>query len=195
MILVGNQRGGARDLALHLMKDENEHVVVHELRGFASTTLLDAFRESYAISRTTRCKQHLFSLSLNPPPEAEVSPAAFEDAVFRAEKQLGLAGQPRAIVFHEKKGLDGRTRRHAHAVWCRIDADKQRAVQLSFSKRKLQNLARDLYLENDWQMPRGFVRAPATSRPSQSAILRGATSAASAACIVAEASGDRRSVM
>ena len=24
MILVGNQRGGAKDLALHLMKDENE---------------------------------------------------------------------------------------------------------------------------------------------------------------------------
>lgn len=159
MILVGNQRGGARDLALHLMKHENEQVVVHELRGFASDTLMDAFRESYALSRATRCKQHLFSLSLNPPREAEVTPEAFEDAVSRAEVQLGLTGQPRAIVFHEKKGLDGRTRRHAHAVWCRIDADKQRAVQLSFSKRKLQSLARDLYLENDWQMPRGFVRA------------------------------------
>ena len=36
MILHGNQRGGARDLALHLLKDENEHVEVHELRGFVS---------------------------------------------------------------------------------------------------------------------------------------------------------------
>ena len=33
MILHGNQRGGARDLALHLLKDENEHVEVHELAG------------------------------------------------------------------------------------------------------------------------------------------------------------------
>ena len=30
MILVGSQRGGAKNLALHLMKDENEHVAVHE---------------------------------------------------------------------------------------------------------------------------------------------------------------------
>lgn len=29
MILNGNQRGGAKDLALHLMKEENEHVEVH----------------------------------------------------------------------------------------------------------------------------------------------------------------------
>ena len=40
MILHGNQRGGARDLALHLLKDENEHVEVHELRGFVSDNLI-----------------------------------------------------------------------------------------------------------------------------------------------------------
>ena len=36
MILVGNQRGRAKNLAQHLLKEENEHVEVHELRGFAS---------------------------------------------------------------------------------------------------------------------------------------------------------------
>lgn len=36
MILVGNPRGGAKNLAQHLMKEENDHVTVHELRGFAS---------------------------------------------------------------------------------------------------------------------------------------------------------------
>lgn len=66
MILVGNQRGGSKDLALHLMKDENERVVVDEIRGFASTTLNGAFQESYAISKATRCKQHLYSLSFSP---------------------------------------------------------------------------------------------------------------------------------
>ncbi len=35
MILKGSQRGGGRDLAVHLMKmDDNEHVRLHELRGF-----------------------------------------------------------------------------------------------------------------------------------------------------------------
>lgn len=159
MILVGNQRGGAKDLARHLMKNENERVTIHDLRGFTSSTLAGAFQESYAISRGTRCKQHLYSLSLNPPKEAHVGPEVFEEAIRRIEERLGLSGQPRAIVFHEKKGLDGEMRRHAHAVWCRIDADQMRAVQLSFTKRKLQEIGRDLYLEHDWQMPRGFVRS------------------------------------
>jgi len=42
MILVGNQRSGAKDLALHLLKEENEHVEVHEVRGFASSNLMGA---------------------------------------------------------------------------------------------------------------------------------------------------------
>ncbi|GMG84958.1 hypothetical protein LNKW23_41740 [Paralimibaculum aggregatum] len=154
MILVGNQRGGAKNLALHLMKDENERVEIHELRGFASTDLISAFQESYALSRGTRCRQHLFSLSLNPPPEESVAPSVFEDAIARIEAELGLTGQPRAVVFHEKNG-----RRHAHAVWCRIDADAMRAVPLPFTKRKLQDIARQIYLEQDWRMPRGFVRS------------------------------------
>ena len=158
MILVGNQRGGARDLARHLMKDENERVVVHDIRGFASNDLLSAFQESQAVSRGTKCRQHLFSLSLNPPKNADVAPEDFEDAVARAEKSLGLTGQPRAIVFHEKEGADGQVRRHAHAVWCRIDVENMKAVQLSFTHRKLQDVARDLYRDHGWHMPRGFVR-------------------------------------
>ncbi|MEO1724824.1 MAG: relaxase, partial [Pseudomonadota bacterium] len=158
MILVGNQRGGGADLARHLMKAENERVVVHEVRGFASTDLAGAFHESYAISRGTRCKQHLYSLSLNPPLEAEATPELLLDAVNRVEKRLGLTGEPRAVVFHEKRGMDGQLRSHAHAVWCRIDADRMRAVQMSFDRSKLQAVARGLYLDHGWAMPRGFVR-------------------------------------
>ena len=145
------------------MKDENERVVVDEVRGFASDDLASAFQESYAMSRGTRCKQHLYSLSLNPPKEESVAPGVFRDAVERAEKRLGLQGQPRAIVFHEKRGRDGEIRRHAHAVWCRIDTENMKAVQLSFTKRKLQDLGRELYLEHGWQMPRGFVRSEETN--------------------------------
>ena len=31
MMLKGNSRGGAGNLAQHLLKDENEHVEVHEI--------------------------------------------------------------------------------------------------------------------------------------------------------------------
>ena len=158
MILVGNQRGGAGDLARHLLKEENEHVVVHDLRGFASTDLTSALQESHAISRGTKCKQHLFSLSLNPPKDGNATPEQFVAAVEKAEERLGLEHQPRAIVFHEKRGQDGDIRRHAHAVWCRIDAENMRAVQLSHTHRRLQGVARELYLEHGWTMPRGFVR-------------------------------------
>lgn len=67
MILNGSQRGGARDLAIHLMKPENDHVEVHEIRGFVADTLPGALREAEAISRGTRCRQFLYSLLLSPP--------------------------------------------------------------------------------------------------------------------------------
>lgn len=160
MLFVGNQRGGGRDLARHLMKDDNERVEVHDIRGFASNDLESAFKESYAISRATKCKQHLFSLSINPPLKEDVKEADFEDAITRAEQKLGLTGQPRAIVFHDKKGRDGEVRRHAHAVWCRINTDEMKAVQLSFTKDKLMKLSREIYLERDWRMPDGMLHKP-----------------------------------
>ncbi|MEE4209985.1 MAG: relaxase/mobilization nuclease domain-containing protein [Parvularcula sp.] len=152
MILVGNQRGGASDLAQHLLKDENDHVTVHEVRGFACDDLGGALHEAYAMSRATKCRQFLFSLSLNPPPIERVGTDVFERAIDDAEERLGLTGQPRVIVFHEKEG-----RRHAHAVWSRIDAETMTAKPLPFTKRTLQGLARDLYLEHGWRMPEGFT--------------------------------------
>lgn len=156
MILVGNQRGGAKDLALHLLKQENEHVEVHEVRGFASNNLMAALNEAHAISRATRCKQFLFSLSLNPPKDENVATETFEQTIDRVEEKLGLNDQPRAIVFHEKNG-----RRHCHAVWSRIKIDEMKAVQLSFPKKKLMELSRELYLEHGWTMPEGLRQAHA----------------------------------
>jgi len=92
MILVGNQRGGARDLAVHLLKEENDHVHVYEIDGFASDNLMDAFKEIHAISKGTRCKQFLYSLSVNPPPGKEVSTEDFIKAIDEAAKRLGLEG-------------------------------------------------------------------------------------------------------
>lgn len=159
MILHGNQRGGAKDLALHLMKDENERVHIHEMRGFVSDTLEGAFQESYAISKVTKCKQHLYSLSINPPVGADIKDDHFVDAANQAEKRLGLAGQPRAIVFHEKHGSDGNLRRHAHAVWCRVDTETMTAKQLSYDREKLREVSRDLHIKHDLTMPKGLINS------------------------------------
>ena len=54
MILKGSQRAGATQLAAHVLNErDNEHVRVHELRGFAADDLHGALTEAYAISRGT----------------------------------------------------------------------------------------------------------------------------------------------
>lgn len=152
MILKGNQRGFGQELARHLLNvDDNEHAEIHELRGFMSTELSGAFKEIEAISLGTKCQQYLYSLSLNPPHNARVSVEAFEKAIEDIERRLGLPGQPRVIVFHEKHG-----RRHAHCVWSRINVEKMRAIELPHTKYRLRDISRELYLEHGWDMPNGL---------------------------------------
>ena len=137
---------------MHLLNArDNEHVTVHDMRGFLVEDLIGAFKETEAISLGTKCTQYLFSLSLNPPPNADVPVAVFEAAIERIEAELGLAGQARAIVFHEKQG-----RRHAHCVWSRIDPESMTAINLPHYKNRLSRIAMELYQEHGWDMPEGF---------------------------------------
>ncbi len=153
MILKGSQRSGGTQLAAHLLKtEENEHVEIHNMRGFMSESLPSAFNEIHAISKGTRAKQPFFSLSLNPPPNERVPIEIFETAIEQIEQKLGLEDQPRAIVFHEKEG-----RRHAHVVWSRIDTEEMKAINLPFYKMKLKDVSRELYLEHGWKIPPGLI--------------------------------------
>ncbi|MGH1464114.1 MAG: AAA family ATPase [Cognatishimia sp.] len=152
MILEGNERGFGAELAHHLLNPrDNDHVAVHAIDGFIADDLFGAFAESEAISQATQCQKNLFSLSLNPPPDEVATVEAFEAAIVAVEKKLGLVGQPRAIVFHEKLG-----RRHAHCVWSRIDAGQMKAIKLSHYKRKLGDVSRELYRLHEWDIPDGF---------------------------------------
>lgn len=155
MILEGNARAHGLELARHLLNArDNDHVTLHALDGFMADDLPGALEEAEAISQATQCRKYLFSLSLNPPMEASVSVAGFEAVLAKAERDLGLAGQPKAVVFHEKNG-----RRHAHVVWSRIDTDRMKAIQLPHFKRKLMAISRAQYLEHGWDMPAGFQDA------------------------------------
>jgi hypothetical protein len=151
MILKASQRGGPRQLAVHLLNQkDNDHVTVHELSGFMAGDLHGALAETEAVAKGTLCKQPVFSLSLNPPKDADARIDTFIDAADRAGERLGLQNQPRAIVIHEKNG-----RRHAHVVWSRIDPEEMKAVNLPFFKNALKDLSRELYLENGWELPDG----------------------------------------
>ncbi|MGH1457224.1 MAG: relaxase/mobilization nuclease domain-containing protein [Alphaproteobacteria bacterium] len=153
MILEGNQRAGAAKMARHLMNlEENDHVEIHEISGFLSTDIHEAFHEMEASARGTKCSQFMFSVSLNPPHKENVPIEYFEQALDDIEQRLGLENQPRIFVFHEKEG-----RRHAHCVWSRIDADSMTAINLPFYKQKLNDISKETYLKYDWDIPKGFL--------------------------------------
>lgn len=153
MIIKASQRGSGRELAAHLLNGhDNEMVEVHAIDGFSSNNLRDAFLEIEAISQGTKCRQYLFSISLSPPQEAEVSTQTFEDAISRIAKDMKLEGQPHAIVLHEKNA-----RRHCHVVFSRIDADEMKAINLPYFKNRLMEISKDLYLEHGWSLPKGFI--------------------------------------
>ncbi|MGD0973465.1 MAG: hypothetical protein ABR866_05215, partial [Candidatus Korobacteraceae bacterium] len=109
MILKGNQRGGGQQLAAHLMNSfDNERVEVADVRGAVAQDLSGAFAEWSAQARATKCRKNLYSLSLNPDQaQGHLTRAQYLDLLARTERSLKLIGQPRAVVFHEKRDKDG----------------------------------------------------------------------------------------
>jgi len=67
----------------------------------------------------------------------------FEQALEAIEKKLNMENQPRVLVFHEKEG-----RRHAHAVYSRINSETMTTIDLPYFKNKLMDVSKALYLEH-----------------------------------------------
>jgi hypothetical protein len=155
MILKGSQRGHASDLATHLCNEfENEHIEIAELRGTVAGDLHGAFTEIEATARGTKATQPFFSLALNP--SAPLTRDQYAHAIDQIEARLGLSGQPRAVIFHEKIGADGMVREHAHIVWSRIKTGEMRALPMSHFKTKLCDVACQLAHEFGHELPDGL---------------------------------------
>lgn len=143
MIIKGGSRAGASDLAAHLQRvDTNERMEVLGIRGTVACDLEGALREMEAMSSGTRCKNPLYHASINTPIHERLGIDGWERAVDRLEEELGLSGQPRAVVMHEKFG-----REHVHVVWGRVRADTLVAVADSHNYRKHEMVARELERE------------------------------------------------
>jgi hypothetical protein len=153
VIIKGNQRGGGGELAAHLTNARgNDHVELHEIRGFVSDDLPGAFLEIEMAASLTRCKQPFFSVSFNPPEGHTATREDFERARDAVEDKFPeLKGQPRILMFHEKEG-----RLHAHGVWSRINCELNRAVNLSHSRLRLQDVSRAMYAHMGLEAPAGF---------------------------------------
>jgi len=156
MIPFASQRANGQDLATHLQNaQDNEQVELAHVRGAIAKDLHGAFAEWEVQAHSlTRCQKYLYSLSVNPDPrQGPLTRAQYFDYIGRAEERLGLAGQPRAVVFHVKEG-----REHCHVVWSRIDAEKGKAVQLSFDKEKLMAVTREFARDHGLTLPKGYER-------------------------------------
>jgi hypothetical protein len=160
MILKGNQRGGGQQLAVHLMNSfDNEVVEVAEVRGTVARDLSGAFAEWAAEASATRCKKFLYSLSLSPDQkQGHLTREQYLELLARTERSLKLVGQPRAVVFHEKRDKDGALRQHCHAVWSRIDTDKMKAVQISHDRLKLRTVVQQFARDYGLELPDGLKK-------------------------------------
>lgn len=161
MIPFASQRGGGQDLATHLMNaHDNEQVTLFAVRGAVARDLHGALAEWEAIAGAlTRCRQYLCSLSINPDErQGRLSRDQYLDYIARTEAALGLAGQPRAIIFHVKRDGHGRAREHCHVVWSRIDVENKRAVPLSFFKEKMMAVTRAFARDHGLALPPGYDR-------------------------------------
>ncbi|CCW19998.1 hypothetical protein EBBID32_43690 [Sphingobium indicum BiD32] len=118
MIIKGGSRAGPQQLAAHLLRaDTNERVDILELDS-AVDDLSATFRDWQTLSEGTRGTKGLYHVNIDPDARYDMTPAQWAEAVAVLEKELGLDGQPRAVVLHEKKG-----RQHIHIVWARTDLE------------------------------------------------------------------------
>ncbi len=146
MVIKGKSVAGAKRLALHLArKDTNERRnETIELRDVAAPELAGALREMEAVAKgCPNCKKPFYHASINTPSNERLTDEQRLQAIDRLEKELGLAGQPRVVVVHEKK--DGRE--HCHVVWSRIRLDDMRTIHDGHNFRKHELVARDLERE------------------------------------------------
>ena len=119
MIIKGGSRAAPGPLAWHLQRrDTNEKVEILELQSPAPS-LGEAFRDWQILSEGTRGFKGLYHANIDPAKDYTMTRDQWQRAVDVLEKELGLEGQPRAVVMHEKYG-----REHIHVVWARTDIDE-----------------------------------------------------------------------
>jgi Relaxase/Mobilisation nuclease domain len=145
VIKGGSAAGGAR-IAKHLENtDVNERMEVLELRGVAAKDLRGALQEmEEAATACPNCRKPFYHASINTRAGERLSDPQRYQAIDRLERELGLTGQPRVVVVHEKKDRQQRDREHCHVVWSRIDLARHRTISDSHNYRKHELVAREL---------------------------------------------------
>ena len=148
MIVKGTPTSGGQRLGDHISRtDTNERMEVKELRGVAAEDLHGALLEMEAIGSGSRTKRPFYHASINMQAGERLSDAQRFKAIDRLEAELGLTGQPRVVVVHEKKDSNLDDREHCHVVWLRVNVETMTAIRADHNFRKHEIVARELERE------------------------------------------------
>jgi hypothetical protein len=145
MWIKGRRRGGAKDLAAHLQKtDENEAVHIRELEGFSfegltGQNLEKAIRQMEAIGYGKGDKRNLFHTIIAPAYGETLTAAQQKAMVEYYAKQMGFKGHQYALIEHWKKG-----KQHFHLVFNIINPETGKTHELKWTKKKEWQISRDL---------------------------------------------------
>jgi hypothetical protein len=143
VIIKGTSCSGAARLASHLTRtDTNERAEVKEISGTVAEDLLGALREMESVAAGARTTKPFYHGSINTREDERLTDEQRTHAIDKLEAALGLTGQARVVVIHEKEG-----REHCHIVWSRINLDRMAAISDSHNYRKHEEVARSLEKE------------------------------------------------
>ena len=140
MIIKGQARGRAKQLASHLLRaDQNEAIQLVECRGTLAQDVEGALIEMEVRGKAARTERPLYHASISPEAATPLKGEQIAQAVDHLEERLGLHGQPRVVVVHRKKD-----REHIHVVWSRIEAESGNAISYSWNYRLHEQASREL---------------------------------------------------
>jgi hypothetical protein len=161
MIAKGSSRSGPKQLAVYLMRvgryDTGEPAKLLELQspwvaapnGTSERTaakLGEAFRDWQTLAEGTRQGEYgLYHAQISPAPKyaQTMTPEQWKRAADILGEELGLEGQPRALVLHA--GKDDRP--HLHVVWSRTDIDEMKFRSDSFNYQAHERASHRMELE------------------------------------------------
>lgn len=128
----------ARQMAAHLYKVENEHVIPRETIGQSKsrTAFENDLVQMHLFTRMTKGKRGIFHVAINPRDFESLTSEQKDRAIEIIEEKFGLTGQTRMQVEHIKEG-----RAHSHVFWSTVDQDQGKLIDLPHYKRRLQDCA------------------------------------------------------
>jgi hypothetical protein len=170
MIAKGTAHRHGAVLARYLVTGKKrERAELWELRGFACTGIVPAFRSVHVMAAATKCLAPFFHVSVRNPDGDNLDRSQWEVVVNCVERMLGLTDQPRAVAFHIAADTG---HAHMHIAWSRINEETLTAVPLPFFKQRLKAVCRELEerfaltpVPNERRSPIGF--APTRSEEEQ----------------------------